>query len=402
MEIQARIGLGALTNLAFQGADMDSVRANLLQMHAMQPENAGHLMDLSVVEQLRGNLPLGLRLQTQALDICRVFSQKGQAGKTRVLVLAAPIEMGGNTPIDFLTDSADFEVVTWYVNTTNVRASDFPEHDVVFIAAPGDCGPNEAYLQSISNLLTNTRAPILNTPTSIAKLDRGVLTEHFDGSKLIRCPRTLRYSRNDMIHLVLTGATDPKLENLGAMPWVIRPVGSHAGRGLARVDNTVQLKEYLEDHNGEEAFFLSEFIDYRSCEDGLYRKYRVVFVDGQPFPCHMAVSDEWKLWYLNAGMDASVEKRQQEQAFMDGFRDGFAARHKTALDALSNTLGLDYFGIDCAEDQNGSLILFEADNALLVHDMDPPHIYPYKRPHMTALFSAFQDMLHRAANTSQP
>lgn len=396
MEIQARIGLGTLTSLAFQGVNMEGIRSDLLKMHAIQPDHAGHLMDLAVVEQLCGNLPLGLSLQTQALDICQIYSQRGQSGKTRLLVLAAPIEMGGNTPIDFLTDSADFDVVTWYVNNAPVRAADIPDHDVIFIAAPGDCGPNEAYLKSISNVLALTGTPVLNAPEGIAKLDRGVLANIFEGSQLLKCPNTLRCGREDLAALAATPVIGSRFDHLGPMPWVIRPVGSHAGHGLDRIADLSQLAKYLENRR-EDAFFLSEFIDYGSPQDGLYRKYRIVFVDGQPFPCHMAISEEWKLWYLNAGMEASGLKRAEEKAFMDGFSKGFAERHDEALSALCQTLHLDYFGIDCAEDQTGRLVLFEADNALLVHDMDPPHIYPYKKRHMHALFSAFQEMLHQAA-----
>ena len=51
-------------------------------------------------------------------------------------------------------------------------------------------------------------------------------------------------------------------------------------------------------------FTLTQFVDYRS-EDGWYRKYRIAFVGGHPFLCHMAASEHWMVHYLNAGMDQS-------------------------------------------------------------------------------------------------
>ena len=51
----------------------------------------------------------------------------------------------------------------------------------------------------------------------------------------------------------------------------------------------------------EQEFFVSRFVDYAN-EDGLFRKYRVVFVAGRPYACHMAIADRWDIWYLNAGM----------------------------------------------------------------------------------------------------
>jgi hypothetical protein len=43
------------------------------------------------------------------------------------------------------------------------------------------------------------------------------------------------------------------------------------------------------------------------------------------------------------------------------------------------------------------LLVFEADNTAIVHDMDPPDIFPYKVPQMRKVFEAFAAMLHRRA-----
>jgi len=42
-------------------------------------------------------------------------------------------------------------------------------------------------------------------------------------------------------------------------------------------------------------------------------------------------------------------------------------------------------------------LLFEADVAMIVHDMDPPDLFPYKAPQMKLVFEAFQAMLRHAA-----
>jgi hypothetical protein len=38
-------------------------------------------------------------------------------------------------------------------------------------------------------------------------------------------------------------------------------------------------------------------------------------------------------------------------------------------------------------------VVFEADNALIVHDMDPHEVFPYKKPQMQKVFSAFAGMI---------
>ena len=46
---------------------------------------------------------------------------------------------------------------------------------------------------------------------------------------------------------------------------------------------------------------------------------------------------------------------------------------------------------------DGRLLVFEVDNIMIVHDMDPDDIYPYKKPIMEKVFSGFQTMLAEAA-----
>ena len=120
-------------------------------------------------------------------------------------------------------------------------------------------------------------------------------------------------------------------------------------------------------------------------------------VDGKPYACHMAIADRWDIWYLNAFMAFSEEKRAEEAVFMLDFDRAFAARHKIALDEMSRRVGLDYFIVDCAENQNRELLVYAADNTAVVHNMDSPDVFPYKPPQMRKIFAAFAAMLSRHA-----
>jgi hypothetical protein len=111
----------------------------------------------------------------------------------------------------------------------------------------------------------------------------------------------------------------------------------------------------------------------------------------------MAISSHWMVHYLNAGMAESAEKRAQEAGAMADFDQDFASRHAAAFDALHQRLDLDYYSIDCAETQDGRLLLFEADAAAIIHLMDPPDLFPYKQAPMRRIFAAFEDMLRRRA-----
>jgi hypothetical protein len=178
-------------------------------------------------------------------------------------------------------------------------------------------------------------------------------------------------------------------------PFIVRPRGSHAGVGLAKIDDRVAMERYLGER-AEQEFFISRFVDY-SDSDGLFRKYRIVFIDSRPYACHMAIAGRWDIWYLNAAMSASASKRVEEETFMRTFDVDFARRHKTALTGIAERIGLDYFTIDCAENEDGELLIFEADNTAVVHNMDPPGVFPYKPPQMRKIFDAFAAMLCRRA-----
>jgi hypothetical protein len=109
----------------------------------------------------------------------------------------------------------------------------------------------------------------------------------------------------------------------------------------------------------------------------------------------MAIADRWDIWYLNAGMSGDADKRLEEATFMCTFDIAFGRRHRTALAAMAARLGLDYFLVDCAQTKDGALLIFEADNTAVVHNMDPPGIFPYKPPQMLRIFDAFAAMLER-------
>jgi hypothetical protein len=234
---------------------------------------------------------------------------------------------------------------------------------------------------------------VLNQPSAVSLASRERLFSILQSVPGLMMTPTVRVGRDALAQIgaglkavghFLPGAT---------FPLICRLIDSHAGRTLVKLDTPSSIAPYLAGQADAE-FLISPFIDYRSA-DGLFRKYRIIWVDGRPFPCHMAISDAWKIWYYNAGMAASAAKRDEEERFMATFGTGFARRHFTALAAIAERFALEYFGIDCAELPDGRLLVFEGGNDLLAHNMDPPDLYPYKRGHMQKLFAAFREMLER-------
>ena len=85
---------------------------------------------------------------------------------------------------------------------------------------------------------------------------------------------------------------------------------------------------------------------------------------------------------------------------MECFESGFARRQANSLALVNRALGLDYVVLDCAELQDGRLLIFEADSSAVVHGMDPVELFPYKRPAIQKVFQAFRQMLEDARHAA--
>jgi hypothetical protein len=385
------LGLAFLGRLVFEGDRLGGVWNDLIARLNADPADAGAMLDLSTLLQMRGDREGGLKLQASALAKSRCYRTVHGTGRAlRVLAFMAPGDLMTNTPLDFLLEGSDVELTTWYLDGPAPAPDLLPEHDVAFLAI-SQADDGSAALARLGDAFAAWPRPVVNgDPDRIAALTRDGVAETFAGHPLIVCPPTRRVERADL-DAVAGGDRDlAALHPDLAWPVIARPIGSHAGKGLEKIDDAAALGAYLAGHDAE-AFFIAAFFDYAGA-DGLYRKLRVVFFAGRAYVAHMAVSERWMVHYLNADM-GRPENRAEEAAMMAGFDRGFAARHADAFAALTGAFGLDYVGIDCAETRDGRLVVFEADVAMIVHAMDSAELYPYKKPAMATLFADFVSAL---------
>ncbi|HEX5125360.1 MAG TPA: hypothetical protein VFW00_01340, partial [Rhodocyclaceae bacterium] len=307
------------------------------------------------------------------------------------LALVAPGRLMANVPLECLLEDSDIELNIYYAVGDEIDPLEIPEHDVLFVAV-GESVANMRILDSWLPRLARWPKPVLNNPLHIRRVARDTASQLLHSLPGIAMPPTLRMARRQLEEIV---QNDNGITRDIDFPLIVRPVDSHAGHDLHKVDSRSELADKLVSMPGGE-FFVSSFVDYRS-GDGLFRKYRVILIDGQPFACHMAISSHWMIHYLNAGMADSPEKRAEEAHFMIDFEREFAVRYRTAFAEIHQRMGLDYLGIDCAETADGRLLIFEVDPAMVAHSMDPVDVYPYKPACMQKLFVAFRAMLIRAA-----
>lgn len=389
-------GLAELMTLAFNGVDLTPLGQTLLKSAYDNPgpSSANALMDVATILHLKGNHEVACQMQECALQFSQLYRLPAKEEPAlRVLALYAQGDLNANTPLEFLVENSDIELNILYLNDGLSSLRNVPPHDVLFVAV-GESQPNQSLLRRLQTIIPEWPRPVLNPPDRIACLARDTASRLLGSAPGVVMPVSVKVGR-PVLEAVSRGASElSTIEESLEFPIIVRPVGSHAGMGLVKAADSGELFEYLQTMPQSE-FYLSRFVDYRST-DGLFRKYRVVLIDGHPFASHMAISREWMVHYLNAGMTESPGKRAEEARFMESFDEEFGARHRSALCAIAERIGLNYLVIDCAESQDGRLLVFEIDSSAVVHAMDPAELFPYKKVQMQKVFAAFRAMLIKA------
>ncbi len=382
------IGLAPLMASALAGFDLAPLGSLLLERVKTEPKPET-LIDIANILFLRGFPELALSIQKEALSQQQIYQPPitEQPIQLRLLMLMSAGDLMANTPLEFLLQHSDIGLSQVYVTETSSLTEVVPEHDVVFVAV-AQSDANMALLNSLTDKLANWPKPVINKPEAISLLTRNQVAERLQGIPGLVTPETLRVTKHELIavHEILTDDD---------YPLIIRPVDSHAGQGLAKIDNYSTLIEYLSAEKAEE-FYLASFYDYKS-SDGLYRKYRIVLIAGKPYLCHKAISEHWMIHYLNAGMADNADKRAEEAASMADFDQTFAVKHASALQHIADSFSLDYLGIDCAETPDGQLLVFEVDSCMIIHNLDPIDAFPYKQDAMQKVFAAFRSLLINAS-----
>jgi hypothetical protein len=388
-DAQPYLGLAPFLRLSIAGADLRPRAQELLAAAATHGDDANLLMNVATVAFCLGQRELGLTIQAQALAMQRSFHLPAarRPARLRLLMLAAPGDLGANTPIDCLLEDSDIDIDIHYVAADQLPALPVPDHDVVLVGI----GAGDAeLLQALEPVLAQWPKPVLNAPQRIPATERSAASRLLHDAPGILMPPTLAAKRKHLQEIAVGGARLSDYFVGCEFPVILRPLDSHGGHDLDRIGGRADLAGYL-GRVDDAQFYLSPFIDY-SGAGGLFRKYRVALIDGVPFACHMGVSSHWMIHYVNAGMYQDAAKRAEEAAFMAHF-DDFARRHGAALAAIHERTGLDYLCLDCAESRDGRLLIFEVDHVMVVHAMDPEDLFPYKKAQMQKVADAFRAML---------
>ena len=305
-----------------------------------------------------------------------LFTVPAVQERRRVLILGA--SGYGNIPLKFLLPQHVNTQITWFTEyATPESVACLPPYDIVLngVGDPDLDGPT--YAPSCDFLRVCAR-PALNHPANVARTRRDRLPALLQGIPGLDIPPVLRVAADQT-------AVPPGF----GFPLLVRPAASHGGDGLLRIDAVDQLRALDWDSAG--AWYLSPFRDYRS-SDGFWRKYRIIYVAGEPYPYHLAISSHWLVHYVTADMRPDPAKLREEQHFLEQPEAVLGPAGMAAIREIGRRLCLDYAGVDFTMLPDGRVLVFEANATMLVHP-ETDRALAYKNPFVTRILDAFEAML---------
>lgn len=316
------------------------------------------------------------------LDPVQLPSTLESPSQRRLVVLNVLGTFQANAPLAMLLDKVVALYTVWISGNRHqrenlVEAVKNLNPDAVILAMGEDERQLPAILEADA-IARASGAPVLNNAEEIIRLSRSEVPDLLTGIANVIVPACKEVRA--------------PFESLPAFPLLVRPVSSHAGHDLAKIDDGTAFDRYMQTHDSQLDYYVTQFVNYIG-EDGLYRKYRVVFVDGVPYPVHLAIHEDWAIWYYNAKMENFPERRAEEARFMMDMESYFPLSVMNGLSGIAERVGLDYFGLDFGVIQDGSLLLFEVETAMIVHDRDPEDVFPYKKSCIARIRRAFEAMI---------
>ncbi|HEX4351496.1 MAG TPA: hypothetical protein VHZ95_01255, partial [Polyangiales bacterium] len=256
---------------AYAGGDLARRGATLIERATRDEGDANALMDLSIVLQLVGQRDVGLATQSQALALQQLYSLPVRSERTiRVLALMTRGDLSTNAPLEFLAERADVSLDLLYLATDLPFPAAIPEHDVLYIAI-NESDETRPLLRELQALVKIWPRPVINQPERILSLSRDEACVRLGPVPGVVMPPVARTDRASLEQVARAERSIASILSDLTFPIIVRPVGSHAGRGLIKCESAEAIEPYLQQLSDHE-FYVSRFIDY-SGTDGLFRKY---------------------------------------------------------------------------------------------------------------------------------
>ncbi len=310
---------------------------------------------------------------------------------------AQPLTVEGNNDMTKLVAESRFKWLRFHITPgyyeQPLRYNVKNRHLLCNIVSDPDYNPR--VLKTVERMANETGLPVLNRPEQVMRTSRDGVAELLAGIPGLVVPKVLRLPSPSRRQL------REGMEQRGfRFPALVRVPGSHNGEFLGLFDTPEELEPSLD--RSEEALLIIEFVDF-AWPDGLYRKDRIMFIGEKIMPRHRVTSNVWNLHGRDKRtlMDDDESLVEEERQVIAGGFDGLQPITQSALSTLRERMGLDYFGIDCNLQPDGTVILFEANATTNFFPLGRTPVSAYLKPLLLPVaVAAFEKMVEDLARSS--
>jgi Tetratricopeptide repeat len=376
---RARINLA---NLFYEEGDTDNAALHYRAALGIDPDFAEAHQGMARLLSAAGDEAAAATHWRKGFEGHALVSKPYRGSGTAVPLLVLVSARSGNVPSQLWITHRHFAVNAIYAEFYD-PSTPLPPHALV-VNLLGDADIGARALDLAEAIVARSSAPLINPPARVR------LTGRAENARRLG---------------LIPGVVAPVIEALSSSalltrtdlhyPLLLRRPGFHTGQHFICVDDKDGLGQAVRTLAADELLAI-QYLDARG-KDGQARKYRVMFIDGELYPLHLAISSDWKVHYFSARMAQSAACREEERRFLDDMPAVLGGTAMQALRDICAVMGLHYAGIDFALSPDGSVLLFEANATMVVFPPNPDPMWDYRRPAIDTVLAAATHMLLRHA-----
>jgi tetratricopeptide (TPR) repeat protein len=375
-----------LANLLFLVGEQDAARIHFEAALKIDPDHIHAHRGMGNLLAALGDEPGARRHRDKGFKInfLATLPYRGERPPIRVLQLVSA--MGGNTPTESLLEDICFQTTVLVAEYCDARVP-LPPHDFLFNSI-GDADLCREGLNAACSIVARTHQPVINHPARVLETGRARNVERLSALPNVVVPRMASLPRR-----VIAGPDAAAIvaQHGFTFPLLVRVPGFHTGLHFVRAETPDVLAGAAAAMPGADVWLIEQ-LDARDGE-GFYRKLRVMIIDRQLYPLHLAISRNWKVHYFRADMAESAENRAKDAMFLENMESVVGQRGVAALERINAMLDLDYGGIDFAVNGQGDILLFEANATMVMVPLSADEKWAYRRPAFDSVFAAVRTML---------
>ena len=374
----------AHANVAFvflRGGALDEARTHYETALRLDPSHADAKRGLAAVLAQSGAAGAAALREIAGSDNALISLPYHGPGKPLRLLLLVSLG-SGNLQIERLLDHRTFAVTKVIVELFPANRT-LPPHDLIFNSIGDAEACAEALMLAQRIIAASPGSKLLNAPHRVLQTTRVANAERLRNLPGVMTARTRLLPRTDIAAALTRDGF--------AFPLLLRAPGHHTGHHFELLAKPDDLPGVLAKLPGDELYAI-EYLDVRNA-DGKVRKYRVMFVDGELYPLHLAISEDWKVHYFSADMANVPEHRAEDERFLETMDDVLGEGAVNALHAIESTLGLDYAGIDFALAPDGRIVVFETNATMVVVQPADEERWAYRQAPVRRVTDAVREML---------